>query len=209
VWHNGVQVVSDARVALAQGDRVLFGNNHLFRLNDPTQPDAGAGAVVDWEGAQREIAMHAGAGDLTAFSKEADDKAAEELRRKMETMEAELAAERARVEAQMQEQAEALRAREAEIASLQGADRAAAEQALAAQQQHARDQEVLLGAQLRAREREAAELRARQARRKAEGAEIQDRIISLLPLVLEANNISEVAPAPPPARARGEIRGCF
>ena len=29
------QIVTDDAVVLAQNDRVLFGNNHLFRLNDP------------------------------------------------------------------------------------------------------------------------------------------------------------------------------
>ncbi|KAJ1488925.1 hypothetical protein T484DRAFT_1782031 [Baffinella frigidus] len=53
VWHNGVQIVTDDVVVLAQNerivtddvvvlaqnDRVLFGNNHLFRLNDPKEND--------------------------------------------------------------------------------------------------------------------------------------------------------------------------
>lgn len=272
-WVNGKQL-EEEEVVLKQNDRVLFGNNHLFRFNDPImsanrmarreskrirkqerqakrdrksrrqkaieegnevegseEEDDGEEAdetldqssgdeegdetvgvaeegedpadwfgssgvrapvedEIDWEFAQRELAMAAGQSELV-MNAEKEMAEAEEMRKKMMALEEQLQKDREEAERRMKEQEEELKKRDEQVQQLVGKEREEAQKEFERQQEEMRRIQAELEEKLKAQEDEAGRMRSEQGIKRRENQIMNDRIVSMLPLVTEANMISE------------------
>ena len=209
-WING-QLLMDLEqaaagpVTLAHNDRVRFGNNHLFRFHDhvaeerrkeeraeaeargePLDPEP----VIDWEFAQVELASAAGAASVLGQSEE-DIKASEERRRQLEEKEAQLVKERAEVDKQLQEQQEELRRKDEEMQKLVGEERTQAQRQIEEEKAAMLERQRHLEEELARRIQEAEASKVQHAREARQHEELHDHLVSMLPLIQEANMVSE------------------
>lgn len=204
-WINGIMLESDSPQLLKQNDRIRFGNNHLFRFNNPleaaeherlrqqalsrgeTPPEA---PVIDWEFAQHELAIAAGHSDVLVES-EQELKMAEEMKKKIEEAETRLQQEREEVQKKLEEQQLIIQKKDEEMKSLVGKEKEEAQKKFEAEERALLERQKQLEEQLRHREEEAEQLRAQQSKKRRENELLHDRIVSMLPLIHEANMISE------------------
>ncbi|EKX44741.1 hypothetical protein GUITHDRAFT_109518 [Guillardia theta CCMP2712] len=204
-WINGIMLDSDSPQLLKQNDRIRFGNNHLFRFNNPleaaeherlrqqaisrgeTPPEA---PVIDWEFAQHELAIAAGHSDVLVES-EQELKMAEEMKKKIEEAETRLQQEREEVQKKLEEQQLIIQKKDEEMKSLVGKEKEEAQKKFEAEERALLERQKQLEEQLRHREEEAEQLRAQQSKKRRENELLHDRIVSMLPLIHEANMISE------------------
>ena len=119
---NGVQILGDTILSL--GNRIVFGQHHIFRYHHPRLAAAerkralAAGGtaemkeVVDWESASLELAE--ALGTMTALRDEADRKL-EAKKREAEETKARLEAEKAKVQAELEARLKELQQKTAEL----------------------------------------------------------------------------------------------
>eukprot|EP00899_Mesostigma_viride_P028002 jgi/Mesvir1/8387/Mv12632-RA.1 len=193
---NGKAITDDTQgQAVHHGDRIIFGNNHVFRFVHPTEAalkaesvakegegEPGVGAVIDWTFAVRELASERGQlaqveqGSGTPMRNE-QELQAEMQRMKTEKLEAEnkLREMRAQHEREMSERL----------------SQQMAEQALAENHAAMRARQVELERQL---EQQRVQLAAMLAAKEAEMREqlaLEDLLLDIMPMVNEANAMAE------------------
>lgn len=172
--------------------RVLFGNNHLFRFNDPIEEQkkpASDHQVIDWVFAQKELAMAAGQGSLMM---DADrEKQTAELKKKMEELEEKLKKDREEARIQIEAHQAALDEQNKKLSALAGKEREEAQRQLDAERAALKQQQDALEAKLRIQSAESEAAKIEEERRLRERDNLHDRIISLLPMITETNGICD------------------
>lgn len=192
VHHNG-NIVKDDETEMFHNDRLIIGNNHVFRIVNPLEPNSSEKSTeeFDWEFAQKEYAT--AQGHLHTAANEEKQKEMEEKMKKMEEefqrQQKEKEAELERKKKEMEEEM-IRKQKELEKSAEDSAALKALQEILAKQQE-----------EIARKEQEMEELRKNQEEQKSKLQEekkqqefnnwLEKKILELLPLVKDANEISK------------------
>jgi hypothetical protein len=145
--------------------------------------------VIDWEFAQLELAAAAGATSLLMSEEEL--KAAEAFKQKMEETERQLIKEKQDAADKAARLQKDLEERDAQLQKMVGESKVQAEKALEEERAAFMAEQKKWEEEVARRTREAEALRAVQARQKRDKDELQDQIVTMMPLIQEANMVSD------------------
>ena len=168
--------------------RVLLGNNHLFRFNDPTKEQANA-TVIDWEFAQRELAVATAQGSLIIDAER--EKQAEEMKKRMEELEEKFKKDREEARLKIEAQQAALEDQNQKLNALGGKEREEAQRQLDLERAALKEQQQQLEEKLKAQAAEAEAAKAEEEKKMKERDILHDRILALLPMITETNGICD------------------
>lgn len=168
--------------------RVLLGNNHLFRFNDPTKEQANS-AAIDWEFAQRELAVATGQGSIILDAER--EKQAEEMKKRMEELEEKFKRDREEARLKIEAQQAALEDQNQKLNALGGKEREEAQRQLDLERAALREQQHQLEEKLKAQAAEAEAAKAEEEKKLKERDILHDRILALLPMITETNGICD------------------
>uniref|UniRef100_A0A7S1PHJ4 Kinesin motor domain-containing protein n=1 Tax=Percolomonas cosmopolitus TaxID=63605 RepID=A0A7S1PHJ4_9EUKA len=188
LYKNGVLVT--AEVELNNDDRLIVGNNHVFKVVNPLEAGYNAtdGADIDWEMAQKEFIQNQLNSSSNERQKEIEERMKEMEQRVQQQQQDKdiLEAARKQMEDELKRQKEAL----AETAD--DAEEIVALQAkLAAQQEEIARKEREFE-ELRQQRQRQQQLLDQEKKQQESMSGIQKRILELLPLVKDANEIAKV-----------------
>eukprot|EP00818_Percolomonas_sp_WS_P000108 CAMPEP_0117435422 /NCGR_PEP_ID=MMETSP0759-20121206/473_1 /TAXON_ID=63605 /ORGANISM="Percolomonas cosmopolitus, Strain WS" /LENGTH=1077 /DNA_ID=CAMNT_0005226969 /DNA_START=1463 /DNA_END=4696 /DNA_ORIENTATION=+ len=189
--HWNGNVVTAEEIELHNNDRLIIGNNHVFKVVNPLQSDYTPDEdTIDWDYAQKE---HATAqGHLNTVSDEKQKEMEERMRKMEEEFQRQQREKEEELERKKREMEEEMQRRKAEL------DQAAGDSAQlkALQEQLAKQQD-----DIKRKEQEMADLKLKQDEEKKRMQEekqqqdfnawLEKRILELLPLIKDANEIAK------------------